>query len=113
MHACISCLVFLLIIHILYQYIKIFVARLSICIDDTESTLAKVGSSSGAESRMTHSRSRQNREERAARCEANTLAMMTIRARQSLILLSCFQLQPDCNNIYCPYPLQCATTLTR
>ena len=32
---------------------------------------------------MTHSRARQNRDERAARCEANTMARRTARARQS------------------------------
>ena len=46
-----------------------------------DNTVTEVGSSSGAE-RMTRSRARRNREERAARCEANTLARRTARASQ-------------------------------
>ena len=45
-------------------------------------SVPEVGSSSGAE-RMTRSQARQNREERAARCEANTLARRTARSRRS------------------------------
>ena len=47
-----------------------------------DNSVTEVGSSSGAE-RMTRSRARRNREERAARCEANTLARKTARGRQS------------------------------
>ena len=47
-----------------------------------DNSIPEVGSSSGAE-RMTHSRARRNREERAATREAATLARRTARARQS------------------------------
>ena len=47
-----------------------------------DNSVTEVGSSLAAE-RMTRSRARQNREERAARCEANTLARRNARGRQS------------------------------
>ena len=47
-----------------------------------DNSIPEVGSSSGAE-RMTRSRARRNRKERAATREAHTLAMSTARARQS------------------------------
>ena len=45
-----------------------------------DTSVTEVGSSSGAE-RMTRSRARQNREERAARCEANSTELARERLR--------------------------------
>ena len=51
-------------------------------VDIDNSSVTEVGSSLAAE-RMTRSRARRNREERAARSEANTLARRNARGRQS------------------------------